>query len=103
MNNLKPVGNVDARNRWAARQCGAERRRRGAPDWLCSKSYSRLLGQTKRIALGKEGRVLPQPLRTHTPGRIVINGITGAEHGLVAAEHFPRQADSRLERRPILL
>ena len=33
----------------------------------------------------------------------MINGIPSPEHRLVAVKHFPRQADSRLERRPILL
>src|SRR5882724_8998353 len=62
-----------------------------------------LLGRSKGIGLGEEGRILPKPLGTHAPGGIVINGIAGPDRSLVAAQHLPSQAKSWLKSRPTLL
>src|SRR5271170_1277228 len=95
--NASPSNGVSVRYGSAVRSRGRTSHGRGC------KGYSRLLGKAKEIALGEEGRILPQSLRAHTPGGIVINCIAGPEHGLVAAEHLPSHADSWLKGCPILL
>ena len=55
----------------------------------------------KGIRFGVVGRILPQPLRSHVPRRIVIDRIAAADHSIAVAERFPRRADPRLQRGPI--
>ena len=47
------------------------------------------------IHFGIVGRVLPQALSALIPGRIVVNGIAGANHGPIDAEWLPHQTDAR--------
>src|SRR5262249_36477897 len=81
------------------RKDGAFEIRRSGSRGEGNKARGHIASGFKRFPV--EWWILPQSLRALIPGRVMEDGITRANNGVVASERFPGAADTRFERRPI--
>src|SRR5579864_5104877 len=89
--NLEAIGNVDGT--WSLAE---DRGARGGGEGAAA-------SEGEKVGFGVVRRILPQPLSALIPGRIVKDGIAGADCGLLAAAGFPSHAYAGLKSGPVPL